>query len=107
MMGNAWEWVHDWASDSYAACGDACAGIDPRGPCDGAEECPGHDQRVVRGGSWYWPAEYATGTHRRTHFPINEISNFHHFGFRCAASVEQARAMRATAHPPAEPGDAK
>ena len=99
MMGNAWEWVHDWASDDYAACGEACAGVDPKGPCDGAEECPGHDQRIVRGGSWYWPASHATGTYRRKHYPQNEISNFHHFGFRCAASSEEARALRDAAAP--------
>jgi formylglycine-generating enzyme required for sulfatase activity len=103
MMGNAWEWVYDWASPDYAACGDACGGVDPRGPCQGVDECPNHDQKVVRGGSWYWPASHATGIYRRTHYPENEISNFHHFGFRCAASVEQARSLRATA-PSQSPG---
>jgi formylglycine-generating enzyme required for sulfatase activity len=103
MMGNAWEWVYDWASESYEACGEACAGVDPKGPCDGVEPCDGHEERVVRGGSWYWPADHATGAYRRTHFPINEIKNFHHFGFRCAASVEQARALREQATRGEEP----
>ncbi len=93
MSGNAWEWVADWASDSYADCGDACRGTDPLGPCDGAEPCKGHDDKVVRGGSWYWDARYATATYRRTHVPSNDP--FHHFGFRCAASLAEAEAIAA------------
>jgi sulfatase modifying factor 1 len=93
MSGNAWEWVADWASKDYAACGDACVGTDPKGPCGGDEPCRGHTQKVVRGGSWYWPAKYATGIHRRTHYPAN-APEFHHFGFRCAASLDEARAMK-------------
>ena len=95
MVGNAEEWVADWWSESYEACGDACAGVDPHGPCAGAESCDGHRMRVVRGGSWYWPAEHATGYHRRRHYPSN--APFHHFGFRCAASAEQAAALAAAA----------
>jgi formylglycine-generating enzyme required for sulfatase activity len=97
MIGNAWEWVYDWSSKDWARCGEACAGIDPAGPCGGALQCKAAKERVVRGGSWYWPASYATGAYRRTHDPKNEISNFHHFGFRCSASVEQARALVAAA----------
>ena len=92
MAGNSWEWVADWHTRSYEACGDACAGVDPKGPCDGADPCPGHRNKIVRGGSWYWEAEKATGIYRRAHAPSNEP--FHHFGFRCAASLEQAAALR-------------
>ena len=88
MAGNSWEWVHDWISRSYEACGAACRGRDPRGPCDGAARCKGHHRRVVRGGSWYWPASYATTTYRRAHVPSNDP--YHHFGFRCAASMDEA-----------------
>lgn len=91
MSGNSWEWVSDWYSASYTKCGDACRGIEPLGPCAGAAKCPGHHQKIVRGGSWYWPAEYATGYYRRPHEPDNEP--FHHFGFRCAATVTQAAAL--------------
>ncbi|HEY4220232.1 MAG TPA: SUMF1/EgtB/PvdO family nonheme iron enzyme, partial [Myxococcota bacterium] len=86
MAGNAQEWVNDWASKDYAECGADCLGVDPKGPCKGAEPCPGHDERVVRGGSWYWPANLATSFHRRFHTPAN-APIFHHFGFRCAQSV--------------------
>lgn len=91
MAGNAWEWVADWASPSWAACGDACAGVDPRGPCGGATPCKRHHERIVRGGSWYWEAGYATGYYRRAHVPSNRP--YHHYGFRCAASVAEAAAL--------------
>jgi sulfatase modifying factor 1 len=93
MAGNAWEWVADWYSPSYAACGEACIKDNPKGPCDGAARCPGHDQKLVKGGSWYWKAQYATGFYRRPHDPINKPIS--HFGFRCAASLDEARALRA------------
>ncbi|MCB9508064.1 MAG: formylglycine-generating enzyme family protein [Myxococcales bacterium] len=95
MVGNAEEWVADWWTENWTACGADCAGPDPTGPCGGAEECDGYRLRVVRGGSWYWPTGHATGYHRRRHYPAN--SPFHHFGFRCAASVEQAQALSAAA----------
>ncbi|MND00124.1 hypothetical protein D3C83_186300 [compost metagenome] len=56
---------------------------------------------MVRGGSWYWDASYATGAYRRSHDPNNEIENFHHFGFRCAASPDEVAAIAST--PASEP----
>lgn len=83
MVGNSWEWVADWYSRDYAQCGEACLGNDPQGPCGGgAEPCPGHAFKIVRGGSWYWDKTRATGVYRRPHHPNNRP--FHHFGFRCA-----------------------
>ncbi len=93
LGGNVQEWVFDWFSESWAACGTDCAGPDPKGPCQGAENCPGHDFRVVRGGSWYWPASHAFTWRRRPHRPENRP--FHHFGFRCAASAPVALADEA------------
>ena len=95
MAGNSWEWVYDWYSSSYASCGKACEGTNPKGPCDGKEPCKGHGLKIVRGGSWYWPASYATTYYRRHHVPSNRP--YHHFGFRCAASVPEAKTIAATA----------
>lgn len=91
LIGNVEEWVADWYSDDYEECGESCAGIEPRGPCDGAEECPGHRFKIVRGGSWYYDAGHATSWHRRPHFPDNRAPDrFHHFGFRCAKAVKRS-----------------
>jgi formylglycine-generating enzyme len=91
MMGNVQEWVADWYVKTWDACGDACLGEDPKGPCDGAAECPGHDMRGVRGGSWYWDGRHANGADRRYHYPHN--SPYHHLGFRCAATMDEAAAI--------------
>lgn len=86
IAGNSWEWTNDWYTEGYDKCGEACLGKDPEGPCNGADECPGHKKRVLKSGSWYWSAEYALGSNRRPHYPINKP--FHHFGFRCAKKVD-------------------
>ncbi|TGK21252.1 formylglycine-generating enzyme family protein [Leptospira fluminis] len=83
MAGNSWEWVQDWYAPDYAACGEECRGVDPQGPCQGQESCPGYDKKVLKGGSWWWSAEYARGSKRRAHIPQN-FPEYHHFGFRCA-----------------------
>jgi formylglycine-generating enzyme required for sulfatase activity len=88
MAGNSWEWVHDWYSADYAKCGAHCAGIDPKGPCEGKLQCPGHTKKVVRGGSWWWNASYTLGSNRRPHYASNRP--YHHFGFRCAKSAEKS-----------------
>ncbi len=91
MAGNSYEWVADWYSESWAACGDDCSGLNPKGPCNGAEKCKGHHEKSVRGGSWYWGPEHATTFWRRSYKPSNKPA--HHFGFRCAASIEEAEAI--------------
>ncbi len=86
MVGNAEEWVADWWTPTWAECGADCQGDNPKGPCQGKEPCGDLTYRAVRGGSWYWPAEHANGYHRRRHHPTNKP--FHHFGFRCAKSLD-------------------
>lgn len=95
MIGNSWEWVADWYSESYARCGQACQGAEPKGPCGGAATCPGHKLKLLRGGSWYWDASNATGTFRRPYAPDNQPAS--HFGFRCAASAAEAARLASPA----------
>ncbi|TVQ91650.1 MAG: formylglycine-generating enzyme family protein [Deltaproteobacteria bacterium] len=92
ILGNVEEWVEDWYQP-FESCGEACMGTDPAGPCAGEARCPPFDRKVVKGGSWYWGSTCATATNRRPHVPSNDP--YHHFGFRCAASVEQALSQTA------------
>jgi hypothetical protein len=85
LAGNAYEFVQDWYAPCYRGCsgecGEACFGRDPRGPCTGADECPGREKRVLRGGSWFWPADQLRTANRRGMRPD---SGGHRLGFRCA-----------------------
>ena len=95
MIGNAEEWTADWYSRDWERCGASCQGVNPKGPCPHQapdQPCAGKRRKVVRGGSWYWGKECATSWTRRPHFPRNKP--YHHFGFRCAASLSEARALR-------------
>lgn len=67
MHGNVWEWVSDWYGP-YSI--DEVT--DPKGPIIGKE-------KVIRGGSWYFGAENAKSSKRRTHEP--ELWGFS-IGFR-------------------------
>jgi formylglycine-generating enzyme required for sulfatase activity len=96
LLGNGEEWVADWYQP-YPACGAACDGVNPKGPCAGQETCAVSKTKLVKGGSWYWGPACATADNRRHHFPSNQP--YHHFGFRCAASLEQATALAAAAAP--------
>jgi formylglycine-generating enzyme required for sulfatase activity len=89
MAGN----VHEWVYDHYASClrgcdkecGDACFGVNPKGPCGGENKCPGFGMRSVRGGSWYWTMERARVSARRGSGAPN--LGPHRFGFRCAKAL--------------------
>lgn len=79
MAGNGYEWTQTAGMDDLTACGASCNGRDPQGPCDGASSCG--STRVLRGGSWYWPAGRIRGSHRRVE---NTRSGNHRLSARCA-----------------------
>lgn len=88
MAGNGYEWVNDWASGCYGgcrdSCGEACRGQDPQGPCGGLPGCENRRKRLLKGGSWYWPAERTRAFARRAERPF---SGLHRFSFRCASDT--------------------
>ena len=87
MAGNGYEWVQDWYSPCYdgceGGCGEACTGEDPRGPCAGeGERCAGFAAlKVLKGGSWFWPASQIPASWRR---PYKPESGEHRLSVRCA-----------------------
>lgn len=91
MAGNGYEWTASAGIESVEACGEACNGLDPQGLCDGAFPCKG--QRILRGGSWYWPKHRTRGSHRR----LEKLkTGSHRLGMRCATENPYL-----TAYPPA------
>ncbi|WP_309890358.1 SUMF1/EgtB/PvdO family nonheme iron enzyme [Archangium sp.] len=97
LAGNGYEWVKDHWTPSHQ-------GTSARGPCDGARPCKGFTQRVLKGGSWYWPEEMLRGSWRRGEKPS---SGLHRLSFRCAASTPRLSAWppRFITEPPARPAD--
>jgi formylglycine-generating enzyme required for sulfatase activity len=75
MLGNVWEWNHDWYRDDYP--GDE---TDPWGPATGSK-------RVVRGGSWFQDAALARAAVRVRADPGEFGYNGEESGFRPSKSL--------------------
>ena len=70
MSGNVWEWVSDWYDASYYTSSPS---INPQGPTSG-------EAKLLRGGSWSNPGEFARAGYRGYAKPTLTGNNV---GFRC------------------------
>ena len=64
MLGNVWEWCHDWGGDYPGG-----SVTDPSGPDAGSS-------RVIRGGSWYSNARNVRAAYRNGNTPGNRNRYF-------------------------------
>ncbi|QPJ65707.1 MAG: formylglycine-generating enzyme family protein [Candidatus Nitrohelix vancouverensis] len=101
MAGNVFEWVQDWYDPNFYK--NTRETVNPTGPKDGAylsatgtyvDRIAIGKKRVIRGGSWYAPAESITNTHRFWNDPMNNSYGVG-LGFRCARSVDNDSMLQA------------
>ncbi len=101
MAGNVFEWVQDWYDPNYYKTSTVT--VNPTGPKEGVflsatgtyvDRIATGKKRVIRGGSWYAPAQSVTNTHRFWNDPMNNSYGVG-LGFRCARSVEDSAMLQA------------
>jgi formylglycine-generating enzyme required for sulfatase activity len=77
MAGNVFEWVQDWYSSNYYSTDETRNPIGPKShggnniEIINAKNEPDLTKKVIRGGSWFAPAQSITTTHRFWNNPIN------------------------------------
>ena len=92
MSGNVFEWVQDWYSSNYYSTDETRNPIGPQSKNGNnietinAKNEQGLKKKVIRGGSWFAPAQSITTTHRFWNDPINNSYGVG-LGFRCAQSL--------------------
>ena len=92
MAGNVFEWVQDWYSSNYYSTDETRNPIGPKSQSKNniktinAKIEPALKKKVIRGGSWFAPAQSITTTHRFWNDPINNSYGVG-LGFRCAQSL--------------------
>ncbi len=92
MAGNVFEWVQDWYSSNYYSTDETRNPIGPKShggnniEIINAKNEPDLTKKVIRGGSWFAPAQSITTTHRFWNNPINNSYGVG-LGFRCAQSL--------------------
>jgi len=97
MAGNVFEWVQDWYSPNYYKTSTQVR--NPQGPQSGTKIGAAdisEKKKVIRGGSWFSPAQSVTTTHRFWNNPMNNSYGVG-LGFRCARSVESDLQLEARA----------
>jgi len=104
MAGNVFEWVDDWYDPNFYK--NTKETVNPHGPKEGVflsstgtyvDRIATGKKRVIRGGSWYAPAESVTNTHRFWNDPMNNSYGVG-LGFRCARTVESNSMLQARTH---------
>ena len=92
MAGNVFEWVQDWYSSNYYSTDETRNPIGPQlqkiKNVEVINNKPESDlkKKVIRGGSWFAPAQSITTTHRFWNDPLNNSYGVG-LGFRCAQSL--------------------
>ena len=73
MHGNVWEWCQDWHAKNPSD-----KAVDSNGPSEGS-------YRVIRGGSWSYPANQCRSANQKKRDPSDREKGF--IGFRVAMSL--------------------
>jgi sulfatase modifying factor 1 len=88
MIGNAWEWTADWATNRHAV-GSPCCGapVDPRGGSPEASvdatDPAAIPRKVLKGGSWTCAENYCQRYRPAARMPHPLDTGTNHLSFRC------------------------